>query len=161
MNLYDNTITLYLLTLITIVLTFVAYYVILHNKKTSNPQSDLKSKDDDLDTSPKLPSDRIEKGDSLFSGIALFEEGELEKAELMLLRVLDSVSESSEKTLKCELRYYLAKINLGMGDLTLACEHWQIARELYEEVGNSEKTKEIEQQMRDNGCPTEWVLNAF
>ena len=47
------------------------------------------------------------------------------------------------------------------GDLTSACEQWQIARTAYLESGDTDQHARIEKRMRDNGCPTDWVLTDF
>ena len=47
------------------------------------------------------------------------------------------------------------------GDLTTACEHWQIARGLYVELKKEGELEQVEARMHDNGCPTDWVLNDF
>ncbi len=50
------------------------------------------------------------------------------------------------------------KIN---GDLTSACEYWQLARSLYAACGEDDKMAEVEEKMSGNQCPTDWVLNEF
>jgi hypothetical protein len=47
------------------------------------------------------------------------------------------------------------------GDLTTACEHWQIARALFHELKQSREHDAAEQRMLRNGCPTDWVLTDF
>lgn len=47
------------------------------------------------------------------------------------------------------------------GDLITACEHWQIARGLFHDLKNKPRVKAIETRMREQGCPTDWVLNDF
>ena len=47
------------------------------------------------------------------------------------------------------------------GDLTTACEHWQIARSLFEEGSQKAKAENVEARMKRFGCPTDWVLNDF
>ena len=59
-----------------------------------------------------------------------------------------------------------ARLELGElarkdGDLITACEHWQIARGLFHDLKNGPNLKTVETQMRDHGCPTDWVLNDF
>ncbi len=60
----------------------------------------------------------------------------------------------------------LARLELGElarqdGDLITACEHWQIARGLFQDLKNKPRVKTIETRMREHGCPTDWVLNDF
>jgi hypothetical protein len=47
------------------------------------------------------------------------------------------------------------------GDLTTACEQWQMARTAYFQAGETEHHARIEKRMRENGCPTDWVLTDF
>ena len=59
-----------------------------------------------------------------------------------------------------------ARMKLGdicheSSDFTTACEHWQLARELYAECGEMERVAEVEERMEKNQCPTDWVLNGF
>ncbi len=59
-----------------------------------------------------------------------------------------------------------ARLELGElarqdGDLITACEHWQIARGLFHDLKNSARVKSTEARMRDQGCPTDWVLTDF
>lgn len=60
----------------------------------------------------------------------------------------------------------VARIELGdmahaSGDLTTACEHWQIARGLFFDMQKAEALQSVEARMQQNGCPTDWVLNDF
>jgi hypothetical protein len=59
-----------------------------------------------------------------------------------------------------------ARLELGElarqdGDLITACEHWQIARALFQDLKNGARVKTTEARMRDHGCPTDWVLTDF
>ncbi|MFA5958111.1 hypothetical protein [Hyphomicrobium sp.] len=47
------------------------------------------------------------------------------------------------------------------GDLTSACEQWQLARTAFQEGGDAEQHARVEKRMRENGCPTDWVLTDF
>jgi hypothetical protein len=47
------------------------------------------------------------------------------------------------------------------GDLTSACEQWQMARTAFLDGGDTEQHDRIEKRMRENGCPTDWVLTDF
>jgi len=55
----------------------------------------------------------------------------------------------------------LAEAAYLAGDLTTACEQWQLARTAYLEDGQMERHASIEKRMRANGCPTDWVLTDF
>lgn len=58
-------------------------------------------------------------------------------------------------------RLALAKLAQQAGDMTTACEHWQLARVALKESGQNDEHDRVDQLMRDNGCPTDWVLNDF
>ncbi|WP_246317089.1 hypothetical protein [Hyphomicrobium methylovorum] len=60
----------------------------------------------------------------------------------------------------------IARVELGdaakaSGDLTGACEQWQIARAVFLADGQMQEHAHIDKRMRENGCPTDWVLNDF
>lgn len=61
-----------------------------------------------------------------------------------------------------------AHARIALGDLckagddpTTACEHWQLARDIFAKAGEHDHRKAAEARMRANGCPTDWVLNDF
>jgi len=58
-------------------------------------------------------------------------------------------------------RLELGDIARAAGDLTTACEHWQIARKLYQDLSRTAELASAESRMSDHGCPTDWVLNDF
>ena len=58
-------------------------------------------------------------------------------------------------------RLELAEAAYLAGDLTTACEQWQLARTACLEGGQLELHASIEKRMRANGCPTDWVLTDF
>lgn len=58
-------------------------------------------------------------------------------------------------------RLALGEAAYGAGDLTSACEQWQMARTAFLEAGDAEQHDRVEKRMRENGCPTDWVLTDF
>lgn len=64
-------------------------------------------------------------------------------------------------SVQAEARLELAELARAAGDLTTACEHWQIARSLFHELKQSARLGETERLMQTHGCPTDWVLNDF
>jgi hypothetical protein len=58
-------------------------------------------------------------------------------------------------------RLQLAEAAYDAGDLTTACEQWQLARGAFFSDGQLDEHERIEKRMRDNGCPTDWVLTDF
>ncbi len=174
MNITDSSLILYsalfLLVLFTLVLLF--WTMLDNKKKQAENTNDKKIPElkDNLEFQEQATKPRIIKSKpkqpcaqdlTLANGISLLEQHNLEDAETCLQHILDQATENNDLSLQCEARYYLAKLNKEMGDLTLACEHWQIARDLYKKSGNKARIEEIEQHMRENGCPTDWVLNGF
>jgi len=60
----------------------------------------------------------------------------------------------------------VARLELGdlcqaSGDMTTACEHWQIARSLYGELKRATEATTVIKRMEKAGCPTDWVLTKF
>lgn len=60
-----------------------------------------------------------------------------------------------------EARLQLGEAAFAAGDLHGACEQWQMARTALLESGQKEAYERIDKRMRDNGCPTDWVLTDF
>jgi hypothetical protein len=58
-------------------------------------------------------------------------------------------------------RLELAEVAYEAGDLTSACEQWQLARTAFLDDGATAEHAAVEKRMRDNGCPTDWVLTDF
>ncbi|HET6390751.1 hypothetical protein [Hyphomicrobium sp.] len=65
------------------------------------------------------------------------------------------------ETAHAAARVALAEAAQRAGDLTSACEQWQMARTAYLKAGDTDRHDSIEKRMRDNGCPTDWVLTDF
>lgn len=58
-------------------------------------------------------------------------------------------------------RIELGDIEAEAGDMTTACEHWQIARSLFHDMNERHELAATDARMRRAGCPTDWVLNDF
>lgn len=58
-------------------------------------------------------------------------------------------------------RLALGEEAYSAGDLTSACEQWQMARAAFLEGGDQAQHAQVERRMRENGCPTDWVLTDF
>lgn len=58
-------------------------------------------------------------------------------------------------------RIALAEAAFDHGDLTAACEQWQIARMAFLSDGKTAEADDVDKRMRANGCPTDWVLTDF
>lgn len=62
---------------------------------------------------------------------------------------------------EAEARLELAELARVSGDLTTACEHWQIARSLFHKLQSAADLADTEDRMQRHGCPTDWVLTDF
>ena len=60
-----------------------------------------------------------------------------------------------------QARVGLAEAAFEAGDLTGACEQWQMAKIIYHDSGAREAYASVDKRMRANGCPTDWVLTDF
>jgi tetratricopeptide (TPR) repeat protein len=69
-------------------------------------------------------------------------------------------------SLNLPVEHAAARLELGdiarqTGDTTTACEHWQIARSLFQDAGRASDRDAATARMQRNGCPSDWVLNQF
>jgi hypothetical protein len=60
-----------------------------------------------------------------------------------------------------EARLELAEMAFIDGDLTTACEHWQMAKVMFHEMGQRGDESRVADVMRRHHCPTDWVLTNF
>ena len=58
-------------------------------------------------------------------------------------------------------RIELAELAYRDGDLTTACEHWQMAKLMFHETGRRTDRDRIAEVMLQHRCPTDWVLTNF
>jgi hypothetical protein len=70
-------------------------------------------------------------------------------------------AQSKQAALHAEARIELAELAREAGDLTTACEHWQLARALFHDLKRADRVGDTERLMQRHGCPTDWVLNDF
>lgn len=90
--------------------------------------------------------------------LAAEEKGE---AEEYLRAAILGAGTVGQKDIHAKARLALGDLAHAGGDLTTACEHWQIARALYLELKLGADHEAVENRMRCNGCPTDWVLTDF
>ncbi|MCC7251349.1 hypothetical protein [Hyphomicrobium sp.] len=88
-------------------------------------------------------------------------EGRTEQAAGYLRSSVRAAAKARDAAVQAEARFELAEIARAAGDLTTACEHWQMARALFHEQKSEARLGETERLMRQHGCPTDWVLNDF
>jgi len=72
-----------------------------------------------------------------------------------------SAQKEKQPALEARARLALGDIARAGGDLTSACEHWQMARVLFSGCGAQDDTASVITRMERAGCPTDWVLNEF
>jgi Tfp pilus assembly protein PilF len=85
----------------------------------------------------------------------------VQEAGDQLRKSIRIASRIGNKKTHAEARLELAEIARAEGDLTTACEHWQIARALFSDLSHAKGRDKAETLMREHGCPTDWVLNDF
>lgn len=79
----------------------------------------------------------------------------------LLRKCIRIAAKLGQKSVHAGARLELGDLVREEGDLTTACEHWQIARGLFYELKQENELAGTEQRMRQHGCPTDWVLNDF
>ena len=85
-----------------------------------------------------------------------------EAASLSALRSAAGLAaQHGPRSAHAEARLELAEAAYKSGDLTSACEQWQMARTALHEDGQKEAYARVDKRMRDHGCPTDWVLTDF
>jgi hypothetical protein len=106
------------------------------------------------------------------------DDGALSRNSILLARILLSRSERGEAAallqsaalvarraklpvVHAEARIELAEMARGDGDMTSACEHWQMAKVMFHEMGRRKDQDQISELMRQHRCPTDWVLTNF
>lgn len=87
--------------------------------------------------------------------------GDAPVAQEYFLKGLSMAGLVSSSEYQAVARASLGEISFADGDLTTACEHWQLARDLFRDCGEHDMAEEVEERMSANQCPTDWVLNEF
>ncbi len=89
------------------------------------------------------------------------ETGETAKAQELLRLSIRGATTADQEEVHGRARVTLGDLAHTDGDLTTACEHWQIARALFVELKQHSNHEAVEVRMLRNGCPTDWVLTDF
>ena len=89
------------------------------------------------------------------------ETGETANAQELLRLSIRGAATADQEEVHARARVTLGDIAHADGDLTTACEHWQIARSLFVELKQHSDHEAVEARMLRNGCPTDWVLTDF
>jgi len=94
-------------------------------------------------------------------GVLALDANDTPVAQEYFLKGLSMASLVSATEVQAFARMNLGDLSYADGDLTTACEHWQLARDLYGECGELDMASSVEERMDKNQCPTDWVLNQF
>jgi hypothetical protein len=84
-----------------------------------------------------------------------------QQAALQLQSAVIAARRSNLPALHAEARIELAELAIRDGDLTSACEHWQMAKLMFHETNRRPDRDRIADLMRQHRCPTDWVLTNF
>ena len=87
--------------------------------------------------------------------------GASEEAAGQLRLCVRLASKLKQPVIEAAARLELGDLARASGDLTTACEHWQLARSLYSALKRDIDTRAAEQRMERARCPSDWVLNEF
>lgn len=97
----------------------------------------------------------------LTEALSLRESGDDDAAADRLREAIMLAANIRNDRLHARARLELGDIAESQGDLTTACEHWQLARSLFEGERCTGDAGACETRMARNGCPTDWVLTDF
>jgi hypothetical protein len=87
--------------------------------------------------------------------------GEIAAAADLLRRSIRCASLQKLHETHGRARLELGDLERMSGDLTSACEHWQMARKIASDLHDAALLRAAEERMQRHGCPTDWVLNEF
>ncbi len=94
-------------------------------------------------------------------GAALRVKGETRRAGDVVRKSVMIAMQLKDARLHALGRIELGDIASELGDLTTACEHWQMAKRMFLDIKHRSDTDAADKRMLSHGCPTEWVLNDF
>ena len=87
--------------------------------------------------------------------------GAHEQAATQLRLCARLASKLKQPLIEASARLELGDLARASGDLTTACEHWQIARSLFADIARPSDALAVEKRMEQASCPTDWVLTQF
>ncbi|MCH9808223.1 MAG: hypothetical protein K0U74_10870 [Alphaproteobacteria bacterium] len=93
--------------------------------------------------------------------LKLREKGDDTAAAESLRKAIINATELKKPILHAAARLELGDIAQAEGDMITACEHWQMARSMFEDEKRGREAATCEKKMLKNGCPTDWVLTDF
>lgn len=94
-------------------------------------------------------------------GEALLADGDIDAARTEFLAALTLGQSASDPEAQALARLNLGDIAHREDDLTSACEHWQLARDLFASAQRRDAQAQVEERMSKTQCPTDWVLTDF
>lgn len=83
------------------------------------------------------------------------------QASVLLQSAVMAARRAKLPMVHAEARIELAELALIEGDLTSACEHWQMAKLMFHETGRRSDHDRMADLMRNHRCPTDWILTNF
>lgn len=83
------------------------------------------------------------------------------QASVLLQSAVMSARRAKLPVVHAEARIELAELALAEGDMTSACEHWQMAKLMFHETGRRSDQERMADLMRHHRCPTDWILTNF
>ncbi|MGQ0456627.1 MAG: hypothetical protein ACT4OU_06160 [Hyphomicrobium sp.] len=122
--------------------------------RKADAQRRIKTASETID-GPKLPAIYLELADALKSL------GDDDARMTALRSAAGLAAKHGVRKEHARARLELAEAAVATGDLTSACEQWQLARSALIEDGATAEAARVDQRMRDTGCPTDWVLTDF
>jgi hypothetical protein len=87
--------------------------------------------------------------------------GAVDAAARLLRACVVAAAKQKQRAIEARARLELGDIAQTTGDMTTACEHWQMARQLYGELALKSELAGAETRMLRARCPTDWVLTQF
>ncbi|MDX2288587.1 MAG: hypothetical protein NW217_07170 [Hyphomicrobiaceae bacterium] len=78
-----------------------------------------------------------------------------------LRRSITLATELGQRQVHARGRLELGDICQSEGDLTTACEHWHMARDLFLADKAVAEVESVKRRMEKSRCPTDWVLTEF
>lgn len=152
--------------LVSVVVVLIA--LIILRKSRTEPDEDEVLEDEtpgdvtdviELDRAQGEPKEKAERF-AILADQALHE-GRLGDAKDLYNKALAFSQDNGFDEITAVARFELANLAKANGDLTTACEYWQMARELYVGLEDKKKVREIDAIMRAAQCPSDWVLTDF
>lgn len=99
----------------------------------------------------------------LYLALAVLERkaGDEAAAAPLLRKSVVLAQEAGHAAIHAKARLELGDQAQASGDLPTACEHWQIARALFDQLDMADLKADAAARMHENRCPTDWVLTDF